>query len=98
VLGNLTVPPDKSQPYYIAVWHLVSTIDPGEAGPPRSLGIFKIKKLFFFSWLAARPLGLSLYPAVSGGHDIVLGDRFRTKLAYTLPLLTTSVELGCKKT
>ncbi len=44
-----------------------------------------------------RPLGLSLYPAVSGGRDIVLGDRFRTKLAYTPPLLTTSIELGCKK-
>ncbi len=43
------------------------------------------------------PLGLSLYPAVSGGRDILLGDRFRTKLAYTPPLLTTSIELGCKK-
>ncbi len=48
--------------------------------------------------LQPRPLGLSLYPAVSGGRDILLGDRFRTKLAYTPPLLTTSVELGCKKT
>ncbi len=45
-----------------------------------------------------RPLGISLYPAISGGRDIVLGDRFRTKLAYIPPLLITSVELGCKKT
>jgi hypothetical protein len=48
--------------------------------------------------LRPRPLGFSLYyPAVSGGRDILLGDRFRTKLAYTPPLLTTSVELGWKK-
>jgi hypothetical protein len=45
----------------------------------------------------ARPLGLSLCPDVSGGHDILLGDRFRTKLTYTPPLPHTSVELGCKK-
>jgi hypothetical protein len=48
--------------------------------------------------VSIRPLGLSLYPVVSGGCDIVLGDRFRPKLAYSPPLLTTSVELGCKKT
>jgi hypothetical protein len=39
------------------------------------------------TWEVGGPLGLSLYPAVSGGRDIVLGDRFRTKLAYTPPLL-----------
>ncbi len=48
--------------------------------------------------MVARPLSLLLYPAVSGGRDILLGDRFRTKLAYTPLLLTTSVELGYKKT
>ena len=41
-----------------------------------------------------RPLGLLLCPAISGGHDILLGDRFRTKLTYTPPHLHTSVELG----
>ncbi len=50
------------------------------------------------STVGARPLGLSLCPAVSGGHDILLGDQFRTKLTYTPPLLHASVELGCKKT
>jgi hypothetical protein len=48
--------------------------------------------------LAPRPLGLLLCPAVSGGHGILLGDRFRTKLTYTPPLLHASIELGCKKT
>jgi hypothetical protein len=37
------------------------------------------------------PLGLSLCPTISGGHDILLGDRFRTKLTYTLPLLHASI-------
>jgi hypothetical protein len=45
-----------------------------------------------------RSLGLLLCPAVSGGHDILLCDQFRTKLTYTPPLLHASVELGCKKT
>jgi hypothetical protein len=48
--------------------------------------------------LGTRPLGLLLCPAISGGHDILLGDRFRTKLSYIPPLLPASVELGCKKT
>ncbi len=45
----------------------------------------------------SRPLSLLLCPAISGGHDILLGHRFRTKLTYTPPLLHASVELGCKK-
>ncbi len=47
--------------------------------------------------LASRPLGLLLCPTVSGGHDILLGDQFRTKLTYTSLLLHARVELGCKK-
>jgi hypothetical protein len=44
-----------------------------------------------------RPLGLLLCPAISGGLDILLGDRFRPKLACIPPLLTTSIELDGKK-
>jgi hypothetical protein len=43
------------------------------------------------------PLGLSLCHAVSGGHDCLLGDQFRTKLTYTPLLLHASIEHGCKK-
>ena len=38
--------------------------------------------------MGPRPLGLSLCPAVSGGLDILLGDRFRPKLICIPPLLT----------
>jgi hypothetical protein len=51
-----------------------------------------------FHALSARPLGLLLCPAVSGGHDILFGDQFRPKLTYTPPLLHAGVELGCKMT
>jgi hypothetical protein len=49
------------------------------------------------SRLLAWPVDLSLCPAVSGDHDILLGDQFRTKLTYTPPLLHASIEPGCKK-
>ena len=37
-------------------------------------------------YISTRPLGLSLYPAISGGCVILRGGLFRTKLAY-IPLL-----------
>jgi hypothetical protein len=36
-------------------------------------------------------LGLSLCPTVSGGHDILLSDQFRTALTYTPLLLHASI-------
>ncbi len=90
VLLLLLHPPNKLYTYYTLIkpFSFVGYVIP----------LFKTGADWFSSCVVPWPLGLSLYPTVSGCRDILLGDQFRTKLVYTPPLLTASVELGCKKT
>jgi hypothetical protein len=69
---------------------LATLMKPSDLSPrPLHIIIVAVRVERWHKRVTAWPLGLSLYPAVSGGRDILLGDQFRTKLAYTPPLLTT---------